>query len=54
MVSDPYIEAPTFPNGATIGGSFTPAEAKSLAAYLNFGALPAHLEVFEVSTVTRH
>ena len=43
VVSAPIIEAKTFPGSGSVSGSFTQAQANSLALELNYGALPVSL-----------
>lgn len=51
VISSPVIQE-AIPGGtATITGSFTPAEAKSVVQNLNFGALPVPIELESSNTV---
>jgi preprotein translocase subunit SecD len=52
IVSAPIIEAKTFPGQGSVSGSFTQAEANSLALQLNYGALPVSLTQLTTQTVS--
>lgn len=52
VYSDPYIEAASFPTGATISGSFTSSEASQLALELNYGSLPVRFVAQDISLVS--
>lgn len=47
-----YVQAPSFPNGATINASFSAAQAKGLARALEYGALPVRFK-WALETLTK-
>ncbi len=51
VISSPRIEGPILAGNGQITGRFTPAEAKSLAIQLSYGALPIPLKVISSRTV---
>jgi preprotein translocase subunit SecD len=47
-----YVQAPSFPNGATINASFSAGQAKGLARALEYGALPVRFN-WALETLTK-
>ncbi|MFM1819211.1 MAG: hypothetical protein RIS61_809 [Actinomycetota bacterium] len=52
VVSAPAVNEPILGGSATISGSFTAEEAKTLAQVLKYGALPLTLDIDEVSQIS--
>ncbi len=50
-ISTPVIQEPIAGGKATITGTFTPDEAKTLVRDLNFGALPVPIDLIESSSI---